>query len=465
MIHRTLIARYLCGPCVLAALAGGLLVGPLRGQEHALTLRECVSLAMEQNPLIRSAREQYQASLARVRQARAFPQPSLDIDSDLQREITDFNGWGERYIGISQTIPFPAKTYLQGRIAQEESKEVLTDTDLLRLDVTFQVTEAFYGALLAQEQTGYASQNLKFTQDFVQMTELKFEAGDVPQMEVVRARVETARAASQLRRAENEVRLARARVNFLLGRGSSSPLELQGELKTDPISYDLEGVTALALESRPEMRRIKFSIQRENLLKKQGFASYFPDFEVGAAKHRIAGEEDSWDVTLSLELPVFFWQPARGEIAEAAANLRALREEEAHLANVVALEVEEAYVNLTTATDQIRLFEEDILTQAEEAYQMYEFAYQQGEIGAIDLIEARRTLNDARTSYADALFNYDVARAATERSIGRPIEEQQNGPDRNELAGDDSIESDSLSRSLQRRLRSRQRLRGSGGHR
>jgi outer membrane protein TolC len=295
---------------------------------------------MEQNPLIRSAGEQYQASLARVRQARAFPQPSLDIDSDLQREITDINGWGERYIGISQTIPFPGKSYLQGRIAQEESKEVLTDTDLLRLDVTFQVTEAFYGVLLAQEQTGYAGQNLEFTQDFVQMTELKFEAGDVPQMEVVRARVEAARAANQLRRIENEVRLARARVNFLLGRGSSFPLELQGELKTDPISYDLEGVTALALESRPEMRRINFSIQRENLLKKQGFASYLPDFEVGAAKHKIVGEEDSWDLTLSLELPVFFWQPARGEIAEAEANLRALREEAAHLANAVALEVE-----------------------------------------------------------------------------------------------------------------------------
>ena len=129
-------------------------------------------------------------------------------------------------------------------------------------------------------------------------------------------------------------------------------------------------------------------------------------------------------MTLSLALPVFFWQPARGEIAEADANLRALQEEADHLANAITLEVEGAYVNLTAATDQIRLFEEDILTQAEEAYEMYEFAYQQGEIEAIDLIESRRTLNEARTSYADALFNYDVARAAIERSIGRPFEEQ-----------------------------------------
>jgi hypothetical protein len=106
------------------------------------------------------------------------------------------------------------------------------------------------------------------------------------------------------------------------------------------------------------------------------------------------------------------------------------------------------------------LFEEDILTQAEQAYQMYEFAYQQGEIEAIDLIESRRTLNDARTSYADALYNYDVARAAIERSIGRPLKEQRDDPDRNDQAGADRNDLDSFPGMLQQRTRSRQRFRG-----
>jgi len=423
MIHRKLIARYFLGPCVPVMLASGLIAGQLRGQEQTLTLEESVSLAMEQNPLIRSSREQYQASLARVRQARAIPQPSLDIDSDLQPGLTDFSGYGERYIGISQTIPFPGKIRLQGRIAGEEAKRVLADTDLLKLDITFQVTEAFYALLRVEEQVGYASQNLGFSQDFVLMTELKFEAGDVPQMEVVRARVEAARSANQLRVAENDERLARAGLNFLMGRVPSAPLSIRGELRVPVGAYDLEEITGWALQNRPEIRKLASAIEGGRLVKRQGFLSYLPDFDVGASKHRIQGEGDSWDVTLSLALPVFFWQPARGDIAEADANLRALQQEASHLENSITLEVEGAYVNLTSAANQIRLFEEDILAQAEEAYQMYEFAYQQGEIEAIDLIESRRTLNDARTSYADALYNYEVARAAIERSIGRPIEE------------------------------------------
>jgi len=462
MIHRARTARYFCGLCVFLSLAGGPFGRPLQGQGPALTLEECVSLAMERNPLIQSARELYQASLARIRQARAFPQPSLDIDSDLQPGLTDFSGYGERYLGVSQTIPFPGKTYLQGRVASEEAKGVLADTDLLRLDVTFQVTEAFFALLRAEEAVGYAGQNLEFTQDFVQMTELKFEAGDVPQMEVVRARVEAATAANQVRVAENEERLARAGLNFLMGRTPSSPISIQGELRIPVGIYDLEEITGWALQERPEVQKLTSFMERERLVKRQGFMSYLPDFDVGASKHKIPGEGETWDVTLSLAVPLFFWQPARGEIAEADANLRALQQEVSHLANAITLEVEEAYVALTAAADQIRLFEEDILTQAEEAYQMYEFAYQQGEIGAIDLIEARRTLNDARTSYADALYNYDVARAAIERSIGRPIEEQRNDSDSDELAVGQGYGPDPIPGGLRRRTRSNQRLRGYG---
>jgi outer membrane protein TolC len=437
---------------------------PLEGsQEQPLSLEECVSLAMERNPLIRSADELYQASLARIRQARALPQPSLDIDSDLQPGLTEFSEYGERYIGISQTIPFPGRIYLQSRMAGEEAHQVLADADLLRLEVGFQVKQAFYALLLARERVDYARQNLELTEDFLRMTELKFETGDVAQVEVVRARVEAARAANEVQVAENDQRLARAGLNFLLGRIPSSPLNIQGELRIPVGSYDLEEITGWALQDRPEIRKLTSAIEAEQLTRKMGFLSYVPDFDVGAAKHKIPGEGDTWDVTLSFALPLFFWQPARGEIAEAEANLRALQQEAANLANSITLDVEEAYASLSSAADQIRLYEEEILTQAEEAYRMYQFAYEQGEIGAIDLLEARRTLNDARTSYADALYNYDVARAAIEKSIGRPLEEQQNASDEDEIGPGGVFTLDTQLGGVRERNRWRRRIRGSGG--
>ena len=83
--------------------------------------------------------------------------------------------------------------------------------------------------------------------------------------------------------------------------------------------------------------------------------------------------------------------------------------------------MEEAYANAMMTRNQIDLFEKEILAQAEEAYNMFLFSFQEGEIGGIELIEARRTLIEARKSYADALHNFSVALAALEKSVGQEL--------------------------------------------
>jgi outer membrane protein TolC len=401
--------------------------GPAQAPPAAetLTLGQCIGIALEQNPLVLSSLSQYRASLARVNQAKAWSQPSLDYDSDLQPGLFDFRGSGESYFGVSQTVEFPGKIGLRGKIAGKESEGILADIDLLKLDLTFQVKGAFYGILIAQEKLKYAEQDLELAQDFLNKAEVKHAAGDIALVEVLRARVEASKAANAVRVAGNEVRLAKAQLNFLLARQKYEPLDIRGDIKRPFVSLDLEQLKTRALAFRPEIRRIGFSLERESLRKKQGALSYLPDFDLGVSRHRLAGEMTTWDFTLSFPIPLFFWQPKRGEIAEAEALMRSLQNEESHLRNAISLEVEEAYMNALTAGHQITLFEEQILTQAEEVYNMFLFSFQEGEIGGIELIEARRTLIEARKSYADALFNYDITLAALEKSVGQSLEGEQ----------------------------------------
>ena len=391
-------------------------------EEGTLTLDQCISIAIQQNPLVLSSMQQYNASLARVSQAKALAQPSINWDSDLQPKLFQFGDSGEWYFGISQALEFPGKRSLRGKIASKQASELLQDIELLKLDIVFQVKQAFYNLLLSQEKLKYAGQNLELAEDFLQKAELKYEAGDVAKVEALRARVESSKAANEVRSASNDVRLAKAMLNFLLARKKYSPLEIQGNLKRVAIGLNEDDLIARALSFRPEVKRINLGLERENLTKKQGYMSYLPDFELGVNKHRVIGEGDFWDFTLSFPIPLFFWQPKKGEIAEAEANIQALNREVEHLQNAITLEVGEAYMNAVTINNQIRLYEEEILTQAEEVYNMFLFSYQEGEIGGIELIEARRTLVEARTSYADALFNYDVAIAALEKSIGQKLE-------------------------------------------
>jgi len=400
-------------------------------QEDLLTLDDCLSIALEQNPLIQSSLQQYKAAQARVHQAKAFYQPSISWDNDLQPSFLNFKDSGEYYIGISQAFDFPGKRSLRGKIATQDANALLAEIDLLKLDISFRVKQAFYGLLLADEKLKYLQQNLELAKDFLQKAELKFDAGDVAKVEVLRARVEASKAANEVRVAKNDVRLAKATLNFLLARKKYAPLVVRGDLKRETVKLDLGSLKQKALSFRPEMRRVNFNLERERLQKKVANMSYLPDFEIGLNRHGIEGEGTFWDFTLSFNVPLFFWQPAKGEIAEAAANINALQKEAEHIVNTIHLEVEEAYTVAEAAENQIQLYEEEILEQSEEVYNMFSFSYQEGEIGSIELIDARRTLLEARQSYADALFYYDVSLAALELSVGYSLEGEKNDQSKN----------------------------------
>ncbi len=408
---------------LLFSCLGLWLLGQTPPDHDVLTLDQCIAIALDVNPLLQSSQELYRASLARVQQAKALAQPRLDFDSDLQPRLMDFKGSDESYLGLSQDLDFPGKRRLRGKIAARESSEMLMDMELLKLDLIFQVKEAFYSLLLAREVMKYAEQDLELARDFLQKAEIKFEAGDVARVEVLRARVEVAKVENSVKTAANDVRLAKARLNFLLARKKYEPLEIAGEFKRQSPAFTLEELKEKALAARPEIKRVGFSLDKESLRKTLGYLSFLPDFSLGISRHRLSGLPTTWDFTLSASLPVFFWQPLKGEIAEAEANLNAFRKEREHILNAIALEVEESYANALMAGSQIELFEKEILTQAEEAYNMFLFSFQEGEIGGIELIEARRTLIEARKSYAEALNNFNVALAALAKSVGQPLEE------------------------------------------
>jgi len=392
-------------------------------QQHSsgLTLEDCLSIALQQNPLITIAEKQYQAAQAKIWQARAIPQPVFNYDADFQAKLFDLNNAGETYLGLSQSLEFPGRRYLRTKITSYEAEEIKQEIKALKLELSFQVKEAFFDLLLAQQKLSFDRHNLELAQDFYEKAKINWETGAIARVEVLRAHVEVSKAANQVQKALNEVRLKKASLNYLLGRSKNLPLEIQGNLPQKVISISLSELKEKAWQFRPEIKRIEFSMRKESTRKKYSYLSYLPNFELGLSRHRVVDEGHFWDFTLSFPIPLFFWQPQKGEIAEAQANLEAVTSQLRHLKNAIALEVEEAFINAQVARAQIELFQKEILKEAEEVYQMMLFSFQQGEISGIELIEARRTLIEARKAYAEALYNYALALATLEKSIGQNL--------------------------------------------
>jgi len=403
----------------VCALCATCFAGSQTDRRSALTLEQCIAIALERNPAILSESQRHEASLARIKQATAYPYPSLEFNSDLQRQPLNFLNSGESYLGISQTIETLRKRTNRGQIADLEAREVGIETDLLKREIAFQVKQAFHALLLAKEKLQYAERDADLAKDYLQMAQLKLSAGDVAEVEVLRARVETLKAANAVKVAADKERLAKAQLKFLLARSQDLPLEIQGELQRPFAALKLEELKRESLSLRPELKRLGFSIEKQNRIQEGARLSNIPDFAMNLSRHRVEGTPRTWSFSVSVPLPFLFQQKQKAQIAEAQAYVSSLERESEKIRDTIFLEVEEAFTNAQTARNQIELYQDEILPRAQEAYDMFVFSYQEGAIGGIELIDARRTLIDGRRAYADALFDYAVALATLEKAVGR----------------------------------------------
>jgi cobalt-zinc-cadmium efflux system outer membrane protein len=385
----------------------------------ALTLDECIAIALAANPLVLGVERGYDAAIARTEQARALPQPVFSYDSDLQPYPFHFGRSDESYLGLSQSVEWPARRSARVGVATAEANQASADRSVLRLDLTFDVTQAFYRLRLAEERLALAEEDLRLSESFLEQTRQKFELGDVARVEVLRAELEAAQAASALTIAQGDVDLGRAGLNYLLARPPSAPVAIRGALAQPLALPDLASLTVQAFERRPEIRRVEAVIEREHQRRREASLSLVPDLELGVARHRISGEATTWDVTLTAPVPLYFWQPKKGEVAEAEANRLAAEHEAEHVRNTIQLEVEQAWRETAIALERVRRYETGILAQARETYELFAFSYQEGEIGGLDLIAARRTLLQVRQVYAEALYDSHIAAAALDRAVGR----------------------------------------------
>lgn len=88
----------------------------------------------------------------------------------------------------------------------------------------------------------------------------------------------------------------------------------------------------------------------------------------------------------------------------------------------------EVYLNLTNAYNdysnnlqQVSLYQEHILPQAEEVYRSASASYDAGEITYIEYLQARQTIISSEKNYTEALLNYYRSIFSLEEIVGQKL--------------------------------------------
>lgn len=425
MYPESVLFKFLTVYCISGFLILGLDVTELRSE--LLTRTEAIKIALEKNPEVTAARKDWEIARARLTQARALPDPELKLEYEELPGVSRFGKFGERNIGLTQRVEFPVKWWLRNRAASRGADAVrMAVFETTKLEVATRVKITYDRVLMGQKVLEYTEKNLQLAQDLLHKANVRFEAGDVPQLEVLRAEVETGRAENRVTMARNGLSVSRAELNTLLAREIHTPLEVTDDFSYLPIEVDLEKLIDLALEHRPDLLGAGLKVAAAHSNQSAAVSSIMPDLNIGVFRQRIRGDVDNgnfWHVVLGIDVPIWAMFRQRGEIAQASAETARAAAEENALRYQVLLEVKSAFLDLKSTEDQVQLFQNRILREAKRAHEVASMSYQEGKASYLELLEAQRALTETSVEYAQALFNHRSALAALERAVGGNLPE------------------------------------------
>ena len=192
-------------------------------------------MAQAANPEIRVAVRKLAVVEAHVPSSGSLDDPSFMYRGwqSLLRQPWNYNAAQNMFM-ISQTLPGRGKRDLRTKVAKGDVAEAKAALDATRLDIRIRVRKAFYDLLRAEDGLRIHDQHVDIAQQAVAAAKIKYSIGKVPQQDVLKAQLSLTRLAEHLIHFEQDTDLARARLNTLLGRDPSAPMDVHGDHLSPP---------------------------------------------------------------------------------------------------------------------------------------------------------------------------------------------------------------------------------------
>ena len=326
-----------------------------------------------------------------------------------------------------------------------------------------QVKEAFYGALLAQQQAQVAAQSTDRTEATLREVSRRVTQGVQPKFQRLSAEVELANLETQLVQAQSQAALTVDNLKLTLGIPMEQPVRLRGGLEVE--DYDgfatvsLDDAVAQALQRRPDVEQARLAVELRGVEKSIARSEYLPSLSAFAnfnytgtvpdvrttfrqdpntpdnpfqfvRNDRDFFSQDYWNpsvaagVRLSWNLFSGFQTSARVQQRQVAIDQAQVDYE--RLVQAVQLEVASALRNLRAASTRIGAQSQNV-DRAELNYEYAEARLREGVSSQLELREASEQLDQSRLNYAQAMHDYLLARSAFETAVGVPVEAPASG--------------------------------------
>jgi cobalt-zinc-cadmium efflux system outer membrane protein len=408
--------------CVSSA-AAALAVG-----EPPLSLKQAIELAVEVNPQIRAARYRWRAAQHQIVQNYTPADPQFSyLNSDSWRGF--LAGSDLHNLTITQSLQFPGKGLLQGRITQRNAEIAhLTYLAAIR-DLRAEVQTAYYQIQLDLALDDLIVENVANLQGVLRVTQIAYTANLATQGDFINAKFALEAAREQLREQAVTVANDKTALNILLARPPDEPLEVDRQFDLSGFETNLDQVIARAVSSRQEILEAALAQKNQRTALTLARLEYAPDYTLGFGfDHYLIGSfaptpshTQDWNFEISFNLPIFFW--AKNEdIRRASQDLDAARGDFDSISLQTAGQVTALYRQILRSRHTALVYHDTLVPLAHQAFEVMLVAYQGGKTDFTTLISTFRQETDARSAYLQAVNQFLAEKVALEQAAGGSLQ-------------------------------------------
>ncbi len=444
---------------------GSLPLSGARGGIQAFDLDQTIRAAIASSADVQTATRNVEIDRKRGDEAAAAGRPNVDASGTAIRydQATSIALAGGPPIQVTPThqeiltLNISNRFDLTGQIAAAADQarlQSLADEFVLgqvRNGRVLRAQTIYFNTLRAEHQREVAQATLANARRQLQDAVNLNAAGVGQKIDLLRAQTQVENALQNVQAAQNNLGIAVTNFNDLVGRPLDAPVQLIDQPNvvfaapiTDfsrvgaptakaaaPLPDALREVAAIdigrslqtALTQRPEIRTAQVNVRVAQTGIKLARAGLDPTFSLSAAGNYYPTpsfqfpRQRTAQLTATLNIPLYDGGATNDRVQESRLRTENARTSLASTQSDVALDVRQAYLNLATSAQQIGAANA-ALDSAIAARQLAELRYRGGVGLYLEVTDAQAALVQAENSQVDAVYNFLVARAQFQYSLG-----------------------------------------------
>jgi cobalt-zinc-cadmium efflux system outer membrane protein len=358
------------------------------------------------------------------------PNPQVGLSSD-GLQIAPHNG---HWVPLTGNQLVPSINYLHERqhkreLRLESAKKgtLIAESSHADLDRTllFTLRTAFVSTLQAKAVLQLAKDNLAYYDHVLDISRIRFKAGDIAQIDLDRLELQRVQYESDLETADVNLRTAKITLLTLLNdRTPIEQLDLFGTFDFDDRLMPRDNFRKIALDARPDLKAALEAVDKAQTDHKLALAngstdptfatwySYNPAFNNAYGRYTLGA---------SISIPLRVFDRNQGEKLRTQIDItRNERLRDAAEAQVFS-DVDSGYVTVAGVVKLLQPYKAKYLQQSTRVRDTIFFSYRNGGASLLDFLNAESDYRTVQLNYVNLVGSYLTAAAQLNMAVGREV--------------------------------------------